>query len=614
MKQGNGRAPSRRRRSGSRYAVLAFCLALMMLLTACRSAAGNGDASSLPGDTEVSQDTPSDTPADAEDEGEGSDEETTDPDEESFGDDWADWGSDSDDYDDYYDAASDEEEFYTLSPDAYDLLDTAKPEFSWTELAGATSYKLVIKQYRNGAYRKVREVEGIRGTSYTPDFELPANEMYSWRVYGSVDGKLIASNPGDEDSLFVARFDPKTHPANQGLNFTFNGSITEEVLRNYMSRSMCMHILDRDYGLTDFEENLRMALYTGAKYINRAVANSSFYPSVSELDLHALYKEYIDRAHEIDPELIFEAGIFEACGPLTNEFAIPAYVFQAFQLPVEQRNFDYTKMVYEDGHYMDTGRDGMCTPDMSHVETQMWFYYRATLYIDAGFEGLHLGSTPSMSDVDSQNGYAGWLKVTNLIRAYAKTHARRGYVILNGHTLDMRTPSGQLIFDYNMWMLVGKVPAGETAHEPTAKDPQKLILEEGYASSIYGRTVGGTHYCGWKTDRALYLVELDNYGLLADAVNQPGSNSAGMYPWGLDEIGWFNAQPENYRREWLSYTYRWLRDNDPYGYFEMPGSRVCSMSNGAASIYRANNANWGYASGKDDEETIRSIWIQSRNR
>ena len=73
-----------------------------------------------------------------------------------------------------------------------------------------------------------------------------------------------------------------THPANIGLDFTFDGKISEEVLRNYLSRAMTlgffnpMHFSDPAYR----RQCLEVIRSCGVKYVGRS--NVSWIPEGSE--------------------------------------------------------------------------------------------------------------------------------------------------------------------------------------------------------------------------------------------------------------------------------------------------------------------------------------------
>ena len=492
---------------------------------------------------------------------------------------------------------------------------TLMPKIEWSVLAGAKSYNLKIEKVNvDNTTSTVLTVNDIKETNYTPATKLEANQSYLCTVFADFAGKTYYANDKKNGYLFLADYNAATHPSNKGLNFSFSkGTLpTEQVLRNYLSRSMSCHMLDDyvDRDMVNFEENLRMILNTGVKYVQRAVANDLYVVSKANDVLIERNSKLIEKVHEIDPEIIFEGCVFETANANMADYKIPQYVFDAFGLSYEDRSFDYTKMAYSDGH---NNLGSYIHPDMSKTETQMWWYYRATWLIDQGYEALHLGSTPCMSDVDAGNGYVGWNKVCTLIREYAKTHARRGYVFLNGHVIDMRYRKNFLssynhVLDFNMWMTCAEVPAGETEGAPTEENPQELEIKKGVTNAIYGKTQSAKHPLGFTT-KAIFLVELDNYGINYDNYNKPTSNG-GTYPWGIDEIGWFNQQPDWYRQQWVEYAYNRVREIDSYGYFCMPGIRAAALINSPVMYYyRANSKLSRYGDKvKGDEFAIRSIW------
>ena len=96
------------------------------------------------------------------------------------------------------------------------------------------------------------------------------------------------------------------------------------------------------------------------------------------------------------------------------------------------RNFHYAEMLYPDGHFVNHWGDGSSVPDMSRLETRMWFYFLATSYIDVGIEAIHVGQVGLMDNNDP--GHAGWLDMLGRVRAYAHQHARRHLLICDAHT------------------------------------------------------------------------------------------------------------------------------------------------------------------------------------
>lgn len=104
-------------------------------------------------------------------------------------------------------------------------------------------------------------------------------------------------------------------------------------------------------------------------------------------------------------------------------------------------------------------------------------------------------------------------------------------------------------------------------------------------------------------------MELDNGGGYEQGyLNDPTRD---YWLWGMDEISWFANQPQSYRAYWLDYAYNWIRRTDPQGSLMMPGSRP-------AYLQKENTMSWYYANsreftdyGWDDENAIRSVWVDS---
>ena len=94
-------------------------------------------------------------------------------------------------------------------------------------------------------------------------------------------------------------------------DFRFNGSMSEEVLRNYLSRSMTTMYLLTGHG--DFDDNLRLLTNCGVKFAGRAVyqwgreeGGASALPKKLELA-----RANAEKIHRADPELILQACVFE---------------------------------------------------------------------------------------------------------------------------------------------------------------------------------------------------------------------------------------------------------------------------------------------------------------
>lgn len=354
-------------------------------------------------------------------------------------------------------------------------------------------------------------------------------------------------------------------------NYQFDGAISKDVLCNYLARSIVLSYLGNwHYNGETHEQTAAackdMILKTGAKYIARA--GCAWVPSLKEELSFPIYKKEIDEVHKADPSVVFEACIFETAYCCFEEMKIPGWVFKAFDLPVEERCFCYKDMLFLDGRYVDHWEKGGSVPDITRLETQLFFYWRGCLYIDLGFEALHYGQVLLMGEMDADN--ACWTKLLNMVREYAYTHARRHFVLLNAHTHGIIGTDGKLMFDFHCYPCRPVADEKSISHIPTEDNPQKTVLISGWGNSIYNRSMGGVTHSGWECESLPYFVEIDNYGCQPPELL---NTHVDYYPWGYDEVSWFANQPKWYRREWVLYAKQWLIENDSAGNLEMLGIR-----------------------------------------
>ena len=366
-------------------------------------------------------------------------------------------------------------------------------------------------------------------------------------------------------------------------DYYFNGQISREVLENYLSRSATVASL---LHLTSADD-LRMMQNTGVKFAGRVIWMWGKESRIDELIKRA--RPFVKKLHEMDPDLVLQGAIFEVVTTDVDKIAIPEAVFREFGLPVEVRNFRYKKMLYGFRHRHNHWYKDASVPDMSRLETRMWFFYVAKRWIDLGLEGIHIGQVALMDDWDRDHRH--WRDLLSRIRAYARLKARRHLVLIDAHV-----PSGgivhegHLMFDFHSFPCRPKALAGK---------PYEAVLEKGYSDSIYGRSKGGLTPSGWHCASLPYIVEIDNFG----PSDHPGEYRSGapIHVWGWDEINWFMKQPEGYRNDWLRYAYSWVRKNDPNGFFQLPLRR-----------FEHYTASMNPPQGKRQEETIKAIWAGIR--
>jgi len=385
--------------------------------------------------------------------------------------------------------------------------------------------------------------------------------------------------------------DPETE---SGVSFRFEGSISAEVLDNFLNRAVSHQILFTDHDPVLLMDDIRMFCETSAKFIGRAAiiwdtpqAIEPFFESRATI---------AGQVHAADPEIILQGGLFETIDTLINRIMIPAWVFDDFGIAPQNRPFSYNSTLYPDGRYRDFWQPGASVPDISRLETRLWYYYCARRFIDCGFEAIHFGVVEIVADNDPD--FEAYADLLNRIRQYARLHARRKLVLCDAHLNTGIFRNGHSLFDFLSYPLRIEEIAGQ---------PPQGQLIMGHDDSIYGRTRGGITPSGWTAERLPYLVEIDNWG----SSGQGGQNIGGIWIWGWDEIDWFARLTETERNHWLIYAYNWIKTNDPCGHFQLPTRRILADPiDGIYYWYYANNASAACQLGFNQEATIRTIFNQ----
>ncbi len=384
----------------------------------------------------------------------------------------------------------------------------------------------------------------------------------------------------------------------QAQNYRFDSTISRAVLNNYLSRAVSIQEILTDDADCDvptrgssFAEGLRFIRNTGTKFLGRAVYRWGRSSRLPNILLQA--KPRIDQIHAQDPDIVVQACVFEMVqNTEANNIPIPPAVFTEFGLPIQTRNFVYNNMIFIDGFRVNSFGTGSSVPDMSRIETKMWFFYFATSYIDIGAEAIHFGQVELMNHNDPNNN--NWFEVLTRIRNYARQHARHHMVLCDGHVPSGTfARNGALLLDSHAFPLRIKEVAGM---------PTQGVLQANYVDAIYGKSGGGVTPSGWTCAHLPYLVEFDNFGISGT----PGQPSPAPFVWGWDEISWLANQTETYRNNWLRYASNWLAQNDTNGHLQMPAARL--------AVGFTGRWYWGYTrsaaspNGQSQEDTIKAIW------
>ena len=386
------------------------------------------------------------------------------------------------------------------------------------------------------------------------------------------------------------------------LNFKFDGNMSREVLESYLSRAVTAGSL---FETETLEDDLRAIKRLGVKFLGRAA--NIWYMLEDDAVHFAKAKALADAVHAQDPEIILQARVFEIVTKRMDEQKIPAYVFEAFGKPVEERCFkwDDARMLHEDGSepvYPEgrpAGKCG-CMPDLNRDEARMWFYYRATQYIDCGYEALHMGQIHLYTAED--RGMKKTYELFQMIRDYAAKHARRHKVLMDAHTHGVSV-NGKLMFDYHA-MPFTRAPLEYYEGE------RLVLVREGFSE-------GGENPNGWSGEQMPYLMEYDNWGgrMYDEGDHDKFSRHelALMQWWGYDQIAYFANLPEDQRNHFIEYTYRWTQVNNPHAFFEVPfrrtlGNAPVQFDKGLNRNYQLNNPSEGCPMGFGQEDIVKACW------
>lgn len=343
-------------------------------------------------------------------------------------------------------------------------------------------------------------------------------------------------------------------------------------------------------------DDVRLIENIGAKFIGRAIYRWGHETVLNDPAFMEQARALIKQVHDRDPEVIFQAAVFEAVSEKVNAVPIPAWVFEAFAIPAEQRNFRYADMLNLKGKFVNHWGKWGSVPDITRQEAQLWLMYLCGTYMNLGCEALHMGQIALMGMEDK--GLKKWAEFMGKVRAYARTHTRRHWVLLDAHT-----PSGGMVVDGKSLLDFNSFPL---RIKPVPEKPMEGVLQVGHVDAFYGRSQGCTTPSGWQCEALPYLVEFDNFGVS----RTPGvADTASHFIWGYDEITWLYLQPEGYRSQWLRYAYDWLAAHDRNGFLQMPVSRIISRGRGFhGERFRGNIRSAACPEGNNMELTIKEIW------
>ena len=138
----------------------------------------------------------------------------------------------------------------------------------------------------------------------------------------------------------------EAEPAARQPDYRFDGTISRKVLENYLDRSVTMAfflvkgVAERGRkGYLYREDDVRLIKNIGAKFIGRAIYRWGGESRLNEPGFWSGARDLIERIHAFDPDVIFQGCLFEMISQDVDNVNIPAWVFEEYKLPVEERTF-----------------------------------------------------------------------------------------------------------------------------------------------------------------------------------------------------------------------------------------------------------------------------------
>jgi hypothetical protein len=463
-------------------------------------------------------------------------------------------------------------------------------------------------------------------------------------------------------------------------DYDFYGTMSEEVMHRYLSKSILMEALcnpKHDYTTqtgpsngsanpldNEYEENMQMLIDLKPAYVS-GIGGQSYQGTHGNNELQELFnnmRRTIDRLRITIPHIICEAYITEEVASWwtahPNPTPIPFYVFYDLGIDRIYRGGDLISGTYRphdpsvpvetvlivyppvwdrttlhpfltfDANWMHFDPPSTIdqNADVSQIETQLFYYYLATKYIDAGIESIAFSDYFVVARDDL--GYRKTWLLFQAIRRYAARYARRGLVLLNAHDdglknyyydLPSRVPipfwERRMLFDFCSWGIGFTRPV----FPPCTPEYQPQTLTTKYGP-IY-RSPGGLNPQGWICKHSPYVIHLDHGNGINTTDRDEGCEYARIIPgfldstpwmqdhhrdceddweqcgYGWDNMSWFASQGDIdnptvkpfHRDRIYTYLYYKIKCFDPYGHFMFSGREfIRKKSSAEPTVYRAN--------------------------
>ena len=409
------------------------------------------------------------------------------------------------------------------------------------------------------------------------------------------------------------------------LQFYGQDSLTKPLLEAYLDRAI-VHMSASSYPPSLWKERSRKFLNdTGAKFIHWAdIGWVRRYAPENWTKL----TDQIDAVHNTDygADVLFECGVMEAVGKIQiDSTPIPKWLLTVLTDtgiqdkrkigPNGKEFFSYEAMFDRNAEDWPKKYVGLwnadpafeqSVPDLTMLETQIYYAYLIAEYIDSGFEGVMFGQTMLTGARDKDN--AALNSICNFARRWAAARGYRKAVTLTSHVnrnTDYPKSNGKPIFTHITW-----------PSRLSVRNDEPLVLQFGPDVKAKGHRQSGEQIVGLlKLDHDLpILLEIDNYSRR----NGPSA----VCDEGYDEITGYAVQSPEQRSEFLKHYYfecrKWRdKDGNARVHLAMPGHRCLNVP---VSLYTLENGEpspptsfyWPYKEEGGEEETIKELFQKAR--
>jgi hypothetical protein len=319
-------------------------------------------------------------------------------------------------------------------------------------------------------------------------------------------------------------------------------------------------------------------------------------------------KHLVQDMKKIDPDIVVQGSANEWVNAgMVQGISIPEHVLRAFNLPIQKRQFNLPSMI---DNPSGVDFNGGFKPIIEKLETQMYFYWLATTYIDLGCESINFSDFKST--IRNKEDYDTWFNLVDLIKKYADHSQAVRFVLVTGHHATGYVNSyNRLLFDFHsepcrpvedLHSSYNYIMNGGACMLKAETDPD--------CKTLYRNGLGGINPSGWLCTRNPGSVFLDNY-LCMDADcranwGRPTNGCSTAPPYHFDEMSWFGLQTEDYRNRWLKYAYYKVKYLDTELRFALPIRRALGAGTNPDQINCNNETkawwpSYYYAINPDDQ-------------